>query len=476
MVVTKQRLKGFRRMLPSQFRPSVRVFALLMLLAVLLVPVSPVGASSPVTAVNAGDELKIIHNAYTALVTTLYEQPDSTALLTAAHTAAERELSTSLPLDALSGDAETQFTVFAGNFQALVARTEPVSLPKGQLAHNVIREMAKVVDDPHTYFLDTQAADAERRRIRGDTSIVNFGMIAVNIEGGYYVKHVVDDSPVQRAGLLPGDHVLALDGQPVTWDNRANVLGNPVDGKTYALEVRHAHASADTVLTVQMQRYNRETLAFSVIDHHIGYIRTFAFFEDIPAQLDNALDALDAQGVDSLLIDFRGNGGGTNVEEVVGRFLPEGTVIGRSVGWRNTLDFVAHTAHRPIETRHVVVLVDETSGSASEIAALALHDLKGARIVGRKTAGALGTVRFADLGDTTLLAVTTSAYISVSGARLNKIGVTPDIIVDRSTDDALNGVDPQMDAARDEITRLVAAPVASFASWPRFHTVVPSLF
>jgi len=64
----------------------------------------------------------------------------------------------------------------------------------------------------------------------------------------------------------------------------------------------------------------------------------------------------------------------------------------------------------------------------------------------------------------------------VSGARLNKIGVTPDIIVDRSTDDALNGVDPQMDAARDEITRLVAAPVASFASWPRFHTVVPSLF
>jgi len=468
--------KGFHSMLPLRFRLSARVFSLLMLIVVTLVPVSPMSVSSPVAAFTVGDELQTIHRAYTALLTDLYEQPDSVALLTAAHTATERELNTSLPLGALSGDAETQFTVFAGNFQALIARAEPVSLLKGRLAHDVIREMAKAVDDLHTYLLDTQAADAQRRRVRGDTSIVNFGMIAVNMGGGYYVKQVVDDRPARLAGLLPGDHVLALDNQPVTWDNRNRVLGNPLDGGTYALRVRHAHAREDTVLTVRMQRYNRETLAFSVIDSHIGYIRTFAFFDDVPQKFDQALDALHAQGVDSLLIDFRGNGGGTNVEEVVGRFLPEGTVIGRSEGRRDALSFVAYTAYRPVETLPVVVLVDETSGSASEIAALALHDLRGARIIGMKTAGALGTARFADLGDTTLLAITTSAYISAAGARLNKIGVTPDIVIDRSADDALNGVDPQMDAARDEIIRVARTPIASFAPWPRFGAVVPSLF
>lgn len=452
--------------------------ALLALLLISFLPAVPAGAA----AMNAGDELQTIHTAYAYLMMGMYEQPDATALLTAAHTAIERDLKTTLPLGPLSGDVDAQFNIFASNYQLLVAQAgkagqagqagqasqagqvSAVSLPKGTLAHDAARSMAKAVGDLHTYFLDEQASEAERRRMNGDTSIVNFGMIAMNVDGEYNVKQVVDNSPVKLAGLLPGDHVVALDDAPVNWDNHNSVLGNPQDGHTYALRVRHAHASTDTVLTVQMGRYTRDTLNVSVLDGHIGYICTHSFYPDIAQRFDEALDTLHARGVDSLLIDFRGNGGGTNVTDVLGRFLPDGTMVGRSEGRRGKLDFVAHAAMRPMETLPIVILVDETSGSASEIAALALRERVGAQLVGMKTAGAFGTARFTDLGDNTLLAITTSAYVSVNGARLNKIGITPDIIVDRSVDDMLNGVDPQMDAARGEVARLMHAPLASLPS------------
>jgi len=445
------------------------ISALLALLLISFLPAVPAGAA----AMNAGDELQTIHTAYAYLMMGVYEQPDATALLTAAHTAIEHDLKTTLPLGPLSGDVDAQFNIFASNYQLLLTQASKagqagqasqvgaVSLPKGTLAHDAARSMAKAVGDLHTYFLDEQASDAERRRMNGDTSIVNFGMIAMNVDGEYNVKQVVDNSPVKLAGLLPGDHVVALDDAPVSWDNHNSVLSNPQDGHTYALRVRHAHASMDTVLTVQMHRYTRDTLNVSVLDGHIGYICTHSFYPDIAQRFDEALDTLHARGVDSLLIDFRGNGGGTNVTDVLGRFLPDGTMVGRAEGRRETLDFVAHAATRPMETLPIVVLVDETSGSASEIAALALRERVGAQLVGMKTAGAFGTARFTDLGDSTLLAITTSAYVSVNGARLNKIGITPDIIVDRSVDDMLNGVDPQMDAARGEVARLMHTPLAS---------------
>lgn len=457
-MVGSMHLRKVSCMARSRFLRPLHVVWSVLLVCCLVAPTVPTGAAD---APDADAELRVMRNAYTAVTRSYYREPDTFALLTNAQEEARRQLHADATLALLPMERDAQFDVFAANIRTLIADAQPAAsgtLKKGDLAHAVVREIARTLDDKHTYFLDEAAADAQRRRTMGDTSIVNFGVLAVNVNGEYTVKNVIEGSPVQMAGLLPGDVVLAVDDRPLSWENRSSVLGAPKEGQTYQLRVRRPRSGGELMLPVAMRRYSRLTLTHSVLDGHIGYIRTFSFFNDIPQQFDNALDDLHARGVDSLIVDFRGNGGGVNVERVVGRFLPDRTEIGRSDGRSSKGAFVANADRRARETLPVVVLMDETSGSASEIAALALREFNGVTLVGARTAGAIGTTRPTELDDGTMLAITISEYVSQGGQRLNGIGVTPDIAVARSADDIVKNVDPQLDAAVAAMVAQLPAP------------------
>ena len=244
-----------------------------------------------------------------------------------------------------------------------------------------------------------------------------------------------------------GDHVLSIDGQTLNGDTRTTLLGNPQDGQTYTISVQHAGDAGPTDLIVHMHRYVQASLVSRVLDGHIGYIQTFEFFDTIPQELDKALADLHAQHVDSLIIDFRGNRGGVNSDRVMGRFLKDGTELGVSKGRRVQARKYARSDGKPIETLPITVLVDDSSGSASEIAALAFeedtsdddhrHEDGGS---GRQHA-AVRTRRRQPLS------ITVAVYVSAKGASLNGIGVTPNVTVDRTNDDIVAARDPQLDAA-----------------------------
>ncbi len=431
-------------MVPLRFLRPLHILWSLVLLVGLALPAAPV----PAAAVPDMDaELKVMRTAYGIITRSYYREPDTAALLSNAQAEAARQLRVVVPLDLLPMERDAQFDAFAANVRRMMEASGAAPLAKGDLSHAVVRDMAKTLDDKHTYFLDEAAADAQRRRSMGDTSVVNFGILATNGDREYVVKNVIDGSPVQMAGLLPGDVILRVDDQPLNWENRMGVLGSPRDGRVYEFRVRRSRIGGEVTLQIPMKRYTRQTLTHRVLDGHIGYIRTFAFFNDIPQQLDKALTDLHAQGIDSLIVDFRGNGGGVGVERVTGRFVANGTEIGRSEGRTGRGVFVANAERRPRETLPVVVLMDETSGSASEIAALALREFNGVTLVGATSSGAIGTTRPTELGDGTMLAITLSEYVSHGGERLNGVGVSPDIAVNRTADDIVHNVDPQLDAA-----------------------------
>ncbi|MCA1725253.1 MAG: PDZ domain-containing protein [Thermomicrobia bacterium] len=275
-----------------------------------------------------------------------------------------------------------------------------------------------------------------------------------------YVREVIPNSAVDEAGLKSGDHLLTLDGQAITSDSRADLFANPQEGQTYTLAVQHVGDALSTDLTVHIHRYTRLSLVSRVLDGHIGYIQTFEFYDTIPQDFDTALASLHAQNVDSIIIDFRGNPGGVNMDHVMGRFLPPGTALGTSKGRRVNVTNTARSDGMARETLPVVVLVDDSSGSASEIAALAFEENGAATVIGTKTAGAIGGTARYELGDGSLLSITVAVYVSASGAALNGIGVSPDITVARTNDDIAAGRDPQLDAA-------IASADAKL-SWPSF--------
>lgn len=444
------------RMMP---RARLALAALLLSSLLLMIPTAPVGGA----AFDVESDLTVVKGAYDALRRYLYTEPDTVALLTNAHAEAEKALKTTHPLADLTGDAAKQWEIFAQDTRAMVDQST-VTLAPSDLAYPLARSMAKTVNDLHTYFLDPKQADNVRRQRRGDTSIVNFGFTSINVNGAVYVRQVVPNSPIEAAGARSGDRVLAVDGQPLTAENRTTLLGNPQEGREYVLTVQHVGDAAPTDLTVRMRKYTRVALVSKVLAGHIGYIQTFAFYEGITAELDKALADLRAQNVDTLIVDFRGNAGGTDVDTVMGRFLPNRTELGTVKGRTASTTFRANNEGTQRETLPVVVLVDEDSGSAAEIAAIAFKEYDRGVTVGTKTAGALGSTRGFDLSDRSMISLTTSIYTSAKGAALNGIGFTPDIVVERTNDDVLAGRDPQLNAAIATANAAVA-PRPSEVPW-----------
>jgi carboxyl-terminal processing protease len=407
-----------------------------------MIPTAPTGAAG----FDVENELSVIKAAYDALRKNLYQEPDTAGLLANAHIVTETVLKTALPLDDLGTSPDKQWEVFAQNVRAMIGQSS-VTLAHGDLAYPIVKDFAKTIGDLHTYFLDPKQADATRRALRGDSSIVNFGFTSTNINGGVDVHQVVPNSPIQEAGARNGDRVISVNGQALTPDNRTALLGNPQEGQDYVIVVQHPNDPAPTTITVHMHRYVRVSLVDSVLEGHIGYIQTFSFYDSIPDELDKALADLHKQNVDSLILDFRGNPGGTNVDEFMGRFLASGTELGTIKGRTLSSKQTARPDGKDRETLPVVVLVDDGSGSASEIAAIAFHDYDRGTTVGKMTAGALGSTRPFNLGDGSAMSITIAIYTSAKGESLNGTGFTPDIAVDRTNDDLTNGRDPQLDAA-----------------------------
>lgn len=406
-------------------------------------PVAPTHAAS----LDAEGELRIVKAAYDSLRKNLYTEPDTVALLTNAQHEAQKVLDQSAPLDSLDGSADQQWEVFAQNIRTLISQTTVTNLASGDLAHKLATNMAKTIGDLHTYFLDPTAAARVRKSDHGDTSIVNFGFTSISVNGLVYVKDVVPRSPIEEAGAKSGDRVAAIDGQSLTADNRTVLLGSPQDGQNYRLTVQHVGDPDTADLLIHMHKYTRAAVVSRVLDGHIGYIQTWAFYDSITRELDTALADLHKQNVDSLIIDFRGNAGGTSTEHVVGRFVPQGTEIGVTKGRRGQRKAIAQSDGHARETLPTDVLVDDGSGSASEIATLAFHEFTTMTIIGSKTAGAIGTTQRFDLPDGSLLSITVSVYTSAKGETLNGVGFTPDIVVPRSNDDVIAGRDPQLTAA-----------------------------
>ncbi len=410
----------------------------------LALPAAPTGAGP----LDTEAELKVVKAAYDNLRRNLYTEPNTVALLTGAQQEAQKGLDQSLPLDALDGkDASAQWEVFAQNLRVMIGQSTVFSLAPGDLAHRLVTSMAKTVNDRHTYFIPAKQADDERRALKGDSSIVNFGFVSLPINHDIYVRQVIPDSSVDAAGLRYGDHVLALNGQAVNSDTRAALFANPQEGDNDTITVQHAGDTNPTDLMVHIHRYTRPSLVSRVMDGHIGYIQTFEFYDTIPQNLDTALASLHTQNVDSIIVDLRGNRGGVNVDHVMGRFLKSGTELGTSKGRRVDRRQTAQSDGKARETLPITVLVDDTSGSASEIAALAFEENGAGTVIGTKTAGAVGSTARFELGDSSLISITVAVYISVKGASLNTIGVSPDITVERTNDDIAAGRDPQLDAA-----------------------------
>ncbi|HEX6986788.1 MAG TPA: S41 family peptidase, partial [Planctomycetaceae bacterium] len=257
---------------------------------------------------------------------------------------------------------------------------------------------------------------------------------------GVVVVKALRGSPAERAGLQRGDVVTSVNGQSLggrtmdfAVDQIAGPMGSPVlvsivrDGRPMPLSMRRERVRVYSVSEVTMIDPERK----------IGYVKLDKFAEATSKEMDDALWSLYRQGMQSLVLDLRGNPGGllTTAVELSDKFLPGGTIV--STRGRTAEDNTLEQATRPKTWKTpLVVIVDENSASASEIFAAAIQENGRGLVVGRKSYGK-GSVQthFPLRTVSGNLKITTAKFFSPKGRVMAGAGVTPDIAVPKLADD-----------------------------------------
>ncbi|MBL8996560.1 MAG: PDZ domain-containing protein [Gemmatimonadetes bacterium] len=275
----------------------------------------------------------------------------------------------------------------------------PDSLDSHRLFMAAIQAMVQATD-PHSYVIPAvRLVPGKEEQLR--TGKLHPLPVAFYFVGGTpIVSGVAAGTEASRQDILAGDELVAVDGEPVRAESAIELeiqLAGPKGSTvTLAFERRRSDGSYATLTRkVKRERFSEETAvpAAVMLDGTTGYIRITTFVgEKVASDLRSAVERLDKQGMQRLVLDLRQNGGGSVDEAaaVAGEFLPSGAIIYTSEGRRNvSVDTgrVKRSFWRSERPYPLVVMIDDGSASASELVAGALQDHDRAVIVGQPSFG-----------------------------------------------------------------------------------------
>ncbi len=308
--------------------------------------------------------------------------------------------------------------------------------------------------DNYSSFLTPGQLKDVYSQIEGN--FVGLGVELKADEGALLIVRTISGSPADRAGIVAGDRIIAVDGKPTvkfSTDEAAAMLSGEEGSTVYVtlatsskttIQVAKSHNGVQTaakpvtqgprVLAIRREHVEVPSLEESRIvdaDYGVAYVKVPVFQKTTSRDLEAALWDLHRQGMRSLIIDLRGNPGGllTASVELADKFVAQGNLVstrGRSEG--EDFDYRAHRAGTwrvPL-----VVLIDGDSASASEIFAAAIRDNRRGTIVGLRSYGK-GSVQgiFPMTQSGAGIRLTTAKFFSPNGQPISKVGVNPDIVV-----------------------------------------------
>ena len=296
--------------------------------------------------------------------------------------------------------------------------------------HGVLGEL-----DSHSQFYDQEGL----RQLRQDTTGKFAGLgITVAVKDSYpIVIAPIEGTPADRAGLLPGDLIVAVEDQDtfgMSLDTVVGILrGEP--GTTVRIGVAHKRGQPPRRVAIRREVIKIRSVALvERIDPAIGYIsmRQTRFSEETATEVQSGLQDLAALGVNSLILDLRGNPGGllSQAQQVADLFLPKGVPIVSVRERDGRREDTKYSLKTPIAVDiPLVILIDEGSASAAEIVAGAVQDNDRGIIVGNTSFGKGSVQTIFDLYEASdsALKLTTALYYTPSGRSIHRPGATPTI-------------------------------------------------
>ena len=294
--------------------------------------------------------------------------------------------------------------------------------------------------DPHSSYVSPKRFDDLQIDTSGEYG--GLGMEVTMEEGVVKVVAPIDETPAKKAGILSGDYLTAIDGESILGLSLNEAVdrmrGKPGEAITVTV-VRKGEDPLDITMT-------REIIKKIVVRHRVeggmGYLRISQFNEKTAVSLDKSIKALNSEfggKIPGIILDLRGNPGGLLDQsiKVTSAFLDGGEVV--STRGRHAVDTERYNAKRGQKLKGVpvIVLVDGSSASASEIVAGALQDRNRALIVGMTSFGKGSVQSVIPLrnGRDGALRLTTARYYTPAGRSIQGTGISPDVFISYALDD-----------------------------------------
>lgn len=304
------------------------------------------------------------------------------------------------------------------------------SVDLGSLVDAGIKGMFSYLGDPYTTYLDKDQTDNLTDSLKGTQHGIGVLINLSDEEKKIIISKVYDNTPAMEAGLVSGDEIVKVNDKLVSEsENLKDITALIKSSDEVRLVIQRD--GVDKEYTLKTADFYSPSVEENIIEgengNKIGYLQISKFNETAYEQFNQKLNKIEATGINSLIIDLRGNTGGflsaaTKISEL---FLKKGEVIyslNEQSGTKVTYDETEESRNYK-----VFVLVNESSASASEILAAALQDSYGAILVGTTTYGKGKVQKTNKMNDGTMYKYTSAKWLTPKGDCIDGVGLKPDI-------------------------------------------------
>ncbi len=338
------------------------------------------------------------------------------------------------------------------------------------LSDSAIKAMLESINDPYAAYFDAaEYKEIEEMNLRGKYS--GIGATVAIRDGQVTVIAPIAGTPAEKAGIKPGDKILAIDGSSTAGmsleEAVLKIQGDP--GTKVTLDVLHEGEQTPITLVITREEIDLPSVYPEIIQGNvtpmttpsptvtplpngIAVISITYFSERTGDETVSALKTVLASGAKGIVLDLRDNPGGLLDSAVIvsSQFLKEGIVVYALDGEGNKETWDVKPGGLATDVP-LVVLVNGNSASASEVVAGALQDYGRAMLIGNQTYGKGSINHFRQLSDGSAIYISIGHWYTPNGRQIEGNGLTPDIVVNTTEQDIQQGKDPQLDQAIEYI-------------------------
>ena len=323
------------------------------------------------------------------------------------------------------------------------------------VAESIVAGLMYGLGDPSAVYLDAEqyplAKESLAEGVEG--SYLGIGSRVVK-QDGKVVLFPFAGSPSEKAGILPGDVLMAVAGNPVVDQSVQDVVGQVggPKGTKIVLDVVRAGESVPRAVEVYRGDVELQSVASQLIPGGVGYIRISRFRHNTGEQVFSALEAWNQLDLLALVMDLRTNPGGSldAAVETAGHFLPSGSTFGFEEvkdGRRTEIVIESNDNRLDMDSLLVAVLVNGQTARESEMLASALQETHRATLFGVATRGDVSGYEFMELSDGSAIYLPVSRRYSHSGKLLMRTGLEPDVTVESVPENEGYGRESQFNRA-----------------------------